>query len=186
MLNIIKTGDGSYHVYEGDREASMLYRYGILTPDSECEADNVCRQSDGKVYFDAEKKTVEIHSEHMTSGFRIKIPLEKDERLFGLGDATRENVMIRGTRADVFIENIRAYGPMTVLLSSGGWGFVLNCTYHSVIDCAKTDKDAITIETNGGSIDFYIFGGSSLKDIIGKVTAVTGRPIISEPCETAE
>lgn len=178
MLNIIKTGDGSYHVYEGDREASMLYRYGILTPDSECEADNVCRQSDGKIYFDAKKKTVEIHSEYMTSGFRIKIPLEKDERLFGLGDATRENVMIRGTRADVYIENIRAYGPMTVLLSSGGWGFVLNCTYHSVIDCAKTDKDAITIETNGGNIDFYIFGGSSLKDIIGKVTAVTGRPIM--------
>lgn len=178
MFNIIKTAADTYHVFDGSRNDSMLYRYGILTADNELDNDNVCKQSKDKVIFDASKRKIEIASEHLDVGFRLRIPLSHDERLFGLGDATRDSVMVRGTRADIYIENVRAYGPMTVILSSDGWGFVLNCTYHNVIDCGKTDKDAIVIETNGGNVDYYLFRGDTLKEIIEKVTAVTGRPIM--------
>ncbi len=178
MINIIKTAPDSYHIFEGERNESMLYRYGILTSDSELAADDICTTKDNCIHFCAGKRDLDISVEHLSCGFKLRIPLSENERLFGLGDATRENVMIRGTRADIYIENVRTYGPMPILLSSDGWGFVLNCTYHSALDCGCTDKNAIVAETNGGNIDFYLFRASSLKDTITKITTVTGRPMI--------
>lgn len=101
---------------------------------------------------------------------RIKIPLDKKERIFGLGDATREKIMIRGMCADMHVENVISYGPMAVMLSDSGWAFMLDSTYRSFIDCAKTDPDSIVIDVTGGKASFFLFRADSLKGLVGLIT----------------
>lgn len=178
MFNIFKTAADSYHIYEGDCNASMLYRYNILLHDDGTAADATCTQGEDFVSFEAGKRKLSVSIERNAKGYCIKIPLSKKERLFGIGDATRKSVMIRGIRAYMSVSNVNSYGPMPVLISSDGWGFLLNTTYSSFFDCAYTDADTLIVEVDEKRVDFYLFRADTLKETIGKITAVTGRPIM--------
>ena len=178
-MKIEKTAEKTYHIYQNPKDDAMLYRYGILARDGVCPDDGACTEENGVLTFRAGKRDVTVETEvHAAGGFRLRIPLTERERLFGLGDATRECVMVRGMRTEMFIENVTSYGPMPVLYSDAGWALVLNCTFRNSFDCAKTDSSAVVIEAAGGAPDFYLFRGKGLQELVGLVTAVTGRPML--------
>ena len=178
-MKIEKTAEKTYHIYENPKDDAMLYRYGILARDGVCPDDGACTEENGVLTFRAGKRDVTVETESRAAGgFRLRIPLTERERLFGLGDATRECVMVRGMRTEMFIENVTSYGPMPVLYSDAGWALVLNCTFRNSFDCAKTDPSAVVIEASGGAPDFYLFRGKGLQELVGLVTAVTGRPML--------
>ena len=177
-LFLRNTKVGAYHVSESKKPSSMLSRYGILNDvDSDSEFCTDAALTDFGVTLKA-NRALDFRVEKYTKDYTIKVALGKGERLFGGGDANRENVMIRGSRLVMHIANVRSYGPMPILLSSDGWAIVLNTTYSSVFDCGKTDPDTLEIRVLGGEIDFYLFKGNSLKELIRSVTALTGRPIL--------
>jgi len=128
----------------------MLYRCGILTPDSELDADIVCTLSGTKLSFEASKRTLTVEITENKKGYTLTVPMTADERIFGLGDDTRENVMVRGLKVDIYIANVASYGPMPVIMSSDGWGFVLNTTFRSTIDCGSENPDEIRIDVSEG------------------------------------
>ena len=110
------------------------------------------------------------------SGYRLDIPLTKKERLFGLGDANRDNVMIRGKTIPVWVCNVVSYGPLPIVISSDGWGILVNSTFRQKFDLGDTDKDLLSIYVAEGDPDFYLFAADSLKELIGALTDLTGRP----------
>lgn len=181
-MRLIKNGENIYRVFDGKAEASLLDRYEILNLGTELENDGGAELTEGEkcstVSLYAKRKVKFEIFYREDKGYHIRIPLEKKERLFGLGDATRESVMIRGTRADMTVENIASYGPMAVILSDSGWAMVLDCTYRSIIDCAKCDPDAVNIDTAGGNVSLFLFRADTLKELISLVTTVTGRPAL--------
>ena len=169
---------GAFHVSEAEKPSSMLTRYGILNSvDTDKECGEKITLTEGGISLSAKRK-VDFSVEKFSKDYIIKVPLSEKERLFGGGDSNREAVMIRGSRLVLHIANVRSYGPMPVLLSSDGWAIVLNTTYSSVFDCAKTDPDMLEIRVLGGEIDFYLFTGETLKELLKSITAVTGRPIL--------
>ena len=172
---VCNVGKDSFHIAEAEQGKSMLSRYGILRENRSAVGSGLALDGDCAV-LDTKSGKRRFFFERSAKGFKIRIPLTESERLFGLGDSTRERVMVRGIRANMHVTNVAAYGPMPVLMSSDGWGFVLNCTYESVFDCAKTDTDNVVIEAAGGEIDFFLFAGTSLRDLLSKITAVSGRP----------
>lgn len=174
-MNIKKTADMAYHIFAGEESTTMLYRYGILKKDADAGNDGLCRENEGKIEFDGAKRKLVVEYGRKEKGFFIRIKLSEEERLYGLGDVTRDNVMVRGTRAVMKKHNVTAYGPMPVIMSTDGWGFVLNSTYESVFDCAASENDTFEVTATDGEIDFYIFGGNSLKNVLGHITSVTGR-----------
>ena len=181
-MRAIKIGENIYRVFDGEREASLLDRYGILSLGAELENDGGAELAQSEncdivTLYAKRKVKFEISKRH-DKGYHIRIPLARKERLFGLGDATRKSIMIRGTRADMNVENVASYGPMSVLLSDSGWAMVLDCTYRHIIDCAKTDSDAVTVDTAGGRVSLFLFRADSLKGLISLVTKVTGRPVL--------
>lgn len=173
-MKIVAVNQGIYHIYEQDPSCGMLYRYGILKKDVECENDGGCRLDAGVVRLDA-KRPVAVEIDQKDRGYGLKIGLSQGERLFGGGDATREEVMLRGMKINMNIGNVVSYGPMPILLSTDGWAIALNCTYQSVFDCGATEPDQVRIETAKGAPDFYLFRGDSLQTLLAMVTSVTGR-----------
>ena len=55
-------------------------------------------------------------------GYDVRFALSNDERLYGLGDVSRENVMRRGGVYEFWVLNVKAYIPIPVVFSSRGWG----------------------------------------------------------------
>lgn len=113
-------------------------------------------------------------------GFTITASLTEDERIFGLGDESRKSIARRGTTSRLDIRNIASYGPVPFIMSSNGYGLLLNCTYAHTFDIGKEDPDKMVIEAHKGNIDFYLFIPDShkLSDILALQSKVAGSPLI--------
>ena len=173
-----KLTEGIYHIQTAGKSTGMLSRYGLLNDDAvgayakssvEIEKDNVI--------LHGSKRDVSVKITGMrNTGYRLDIPLSERERLFGLGDANRDNVMIRGKTIGVWVCNVISYGPLPIVLSSDGWAILVNSTFRQKFDLGDTDKDMMSIYVAEGEPDFYLFAADSLKETIGALTEVTGRP----------
>lgn len=180
MLQLKKIGSGCYHVTLENGKASMFTRYGILNETLSKEyADCTAEIQENVLLLHGVKRDLSVLVEQFgEKGFQLTLPLEKGERLFGLGDANRDSVMIRGKNLNVWVANVASYGPMPVLLSSDGWAIVVNSTYYQKFDIADSDKDKVIISVAGGTADFYLFTANSLLDMVQAITDITGKPIM--------
>lgn len=176
MLNITSIGTNSFHISEGAPEKSMLYRYNILKKDVPVPENKACALTEDTITLQA-KRLVSITVEKAPQGYRLTVPMSEKERFFGMGDATRTTVSMRGQQLIHDIVNVERYGPMPVFLSTDGWSLLLNCTYRSVFDFGASQKDLV-IDVSGGDVDFYLFSGDSLKELLSRVTDITGKPMI--------
>ncbi|MBE6650703.1 MAG: glycoside hydrolase family 31 protein [Ruminococcaceae bacterium] len=177
MLEVKYLEKGALHINEGNAERSMLYRYNVLKKDSYGTDIGICEICEHKVIVHA-KREVEIEVIKRGQGFGLTIPMSDDERFFGMGDATRDTVEMRGKKIDIEVKNVTCYGPMPVVFSTDGWALVLNSTYRSQLDFGSNGGNTLKIDTLGGEVDFYLFVGVSLKDLLFKVTEITGRPMM--------
>ena len=111
-------------------------------------------------------------------GFSVEIALDDKERLFGLGDENRTNIMKRGESAELWQTDYVSYGPIPFLMSSAGWGILVNCTYMHKYDMGKTVPDRLLIDSAKGGIDFYIFIAENMKQVLNLYTDVAGKPVM--------
>ena len=163
------------HITEGAPEKSMLYRYGIFAADADGADSSICRMEGDTILLSA-KREIRITVERRAGCYRLIIPMGEGERFFGAGDSTRKSVALRGQRLIMNVENVKSYGPMPMFLSSDGWALVLNCTYRSIFDFGTHDPDTLTVDALGGDVDFYLFCGDSLRELLSRVTDITGKP----------
>lgn len=176
--NLFKVNDNTYRITVGNKGSSMLSRYGILggedTRIEDCEDLNICGS---RVAFFA-KRRVDIEVFGGESGHSYVIPLRDGERIFGLGDANREEVMIRSRRITLHKANVSCYGPMPIILSNDGWALFVNTTYSTIFDVGAAKPDELRIEVDGGGVDFYLFKADTLLGLTKSLTLITGRPMI--------
>ncbi|MDD3585741.1 MAG: glycoside hydrolase family 31 protein [Thermoguttaceae bacterium] len=111
-------------------------------------------------------------------GFAIRFGLTKDERIYGLGDASRDNIMRRGAAYEMWVRNNLCNIPVPMALSCNGWGVLLNSTWRNVFDVGKGDPNAMVCTAREGSIDFYVFTGGDYRQLLDTYTQLTGRPTL--------
>lgn len=177
MTKVKQLTGNTYHITEGTPEKSMLYRYGILKADTVCEHDGKCRISENTVILEA-KREVKIKADKGFDRYRLTIPVSEKERFFGAGDSTRKSVALRGQRLDMDVVNVSGYGPMPIFMSSDGWALMLNCTYRSIFDFGTKDRDTLVIDVFCDNVDFYLFKGETLTELLKLITDISGKPMI--------
>ena len=111
-------------------------------------------------------------------GYDLRFSLTKDERLYGLGDVSRENIMRRGEAYEVWVRNVKAYIPIPVLLSNRGWGLLVNTTWRNTFDVGKSDPDRLICTAPRGDLDYYLFCGADYRSLLDTYTSLTGRPAL--------
>lgn len=174
---------------------SMLTRYGIvrtdlgyqdareengalLAGDTSAQLDRQCVVLTACGYslkLDLSKTLTEAHD---FEGFSVSIPLASDERLYGLGDESRERLMKRGHTADLWQANVTSYGPIPYVMSSRGWSLMFNTTYRHFYDLGQSHPDEMRVESRKGMLDVYVFLDKSMKGALEKYTRVSGRPVM--------
>ena len=143
-IRTIEEGLFRIRMAKGEFDESLLSKYNILRESGEVEAkvdgNTVCLGDasveiiESGVIVRGTKEPVKITFDgfegkpYRDKGFTINLTMTEDERIFGLGDESRENIARRGTFSRVDIRNIASYGPMPFIMSTNGWGMLLNCT----------------------------------------------------------
>ena len=170
---------------------SGLNRYGILKADwprAEFSREGgTVRTAAGELCVDAAQGTLRLKSRvsgadvaiaprTVGKGFSIAFSLAKGERIYGLGDCSRKEIMRRGKRYEIWVRNVKSYIPMPVALSRNGWGVLMNSTWRHAWDVGAKDPDAMTVEAPQGEIDFYVFLGKDYPALLDAYTRLSGRP----------
>jgi len=179
---------------------SALNRYGILatnvsvTAIQRTEADGSCilstaqarlsvTRKGGKVALSAPNgkewvRQTAAPALTASKGYDIRFGLEKGERLYGLGDVSRENLMRRGKAYEFWVLNVKSYIPVPMILSQRGWGLLMNTTWRSTFDVGKTDPDALICTAPRSDLDYYLFCGPDYRSLLDTYTGLTGRPTL--------
>ena len=180
MLTLKTIGKGVYHVQTDGISHSMLTKYGVLGNKLSRDYFDASVTLDGTtVNMKGKMREVLFKTAQMShGGFRIDIPITEGEKFYGLGDSTRDGIMPRGRKIDIWVSNVKCYGPMPLLYSTEGWAILVNSTFRQRFDIGATSPDTLSIYVRGGLVDFYIFAGESLIDLVSAVTDITGKPVM--------
>ena len=77
---------------------------------------------------------VSVKIAHKGKGFEIVFPLADGERVYGLGDVSRENVQRRPGVYQMYVQNITTYIPIPMAWTTRGWGVFMNSTWRHFND----------------------------------------------------
>jgi alpha-glucosidase (family GH31 glycosyl hydrolase) len=113
-----------------------------------------------------------------SGGYDVRFALAKDERIYGLGDVSRENIMRRGGVYEFWVLNVKAYIPIPVMLSSRGWGMLMNTTWRNTMDIGKSEPDRIVCTAPRSDLDYYLFCGPDYRSLLNTYTSFSGRPTL--------
>ena len=101
-----------------------------------------------------------------------------DELFYGLGAANTDRIVLNGR---TYLERVVYQSnemPVPFLMTKAGYGILCNSTYwHGVDVCAK-DEHEICWYLPDGDIDFTVFAGDTLAEILERFTYITGRPML--------
>jgi len=182
MTHILKLSENIYRIRHYNNEMpreSLLSKYRIIDTAPDGEPVVLSRSVCPIASVGREEYTLEIMlSSKDSGGFDIKLALDKTDRLFGLGDESRDCVEKHGKVAVMKQENVRSYGPVPYLMSSRGWAVLVNCTYAHTFDIAATDSDTLHIYGSKGALDLFVFCGKNMREALFLAGKVTGRPVM--------
>ncbi len=172
---------------------SGMNRYGILKSDFASvdftRENNTIKTSGFTLNVDPATGDLRVTSDALSAelpispaldgkGFAIRFGLTKDERIYGLGDSSRDNIMRRGGVYEMWVRNNLCNIPIPMALSGNGWGMLLNSTWRNQFDVGKGDPDAMVCTAPEGNLDFYVFTGRSYRELLDIYTQLTGRPAL--------
>ena len=186
---------------DGKLHESGLNRYGIINKDKEKFKIQTRKQA-GKLIFITSDATLEINTSNgkisfseqggksllneseppragdCEDGFNIAFKLSREEKIYGLGDVSREELQRRGRKYQIIIKNVSSYIPIPFIMSTRGWGIFMNSTWFHTCDIGVSDPDILSFNAPKGYADYYIFAGKTLPILLDRYTQVTGRPVL--------
>jgi alpha-glucosidase (family GH31 glycosyl hydrolase) len=140
-------------------------------------------RADGRVTLrDGSGKTLLAQADAPRSdprtGFEAAFALSEGERLYGLGDETRDRLQKRGHETPMVQRNVVSYAPIPFLMSTGGWALFLNTTWFHHVDAGATQADRLVFRSHRGELDYYLIAGQSLPELLDRYTEISGRPAL--------
>lgn len=102
----------------------------------------------------------------------------KDELFYGLGEANPDRLVLNGR---TYLERV-VYGncemPIPFLMTKAGYGILCCATVWHGIDVCARRPDEICWYLPAGDIDFFVFAGNGLPQVLERYTYITGRPML--------
>ncbi len=102
----------------------------------------------------------------------------EDERFYGFGAANPDRLVLNGK---VYLQRVVYQSnemPVPFLMTKAGYGILCNSTWWHAVDVCAKKKDEIQWYLPDGDVDFFIFAGDSLADLLERFTYVVGRPAL--------
>ncbi|WP_159887591.1 alpha-xylosidase [Paenibacillus puerhi] len=114
--------------------------------------------------------------------FREMLDLGVGEQIYGLGERFTPFVK-NGQTVDIWNEDggtssEQAYKNVPFYLSSGGYGVFVNHPERVSYEIASEAVSKVGFSVAGETLEYFIIGGQTLKDVLDNYTKLTGRPAL--------
>ncbi len=116
---------------------------------------------------------------------RDQLNLDVDETIYGLGERftafvkNGQSVTIRHEDGGTSTE--QAYKNIPFFLSSKGYGVFINHPETVSLEVGSELVTKVGFSVKGGYLDYYLFNGPSMKEVLTKYTDLTGKPALPAP-----
>ena len=115
-----------------------------------------------------------------TAYMRQQLGLSVDEQIYGLGERfgpfVKNGQSVEIWNADGGTSTEQAYKNIPFYLSSRGYGVFVSHPEKVEFEVATEQVSKVGFSVKGEYLDYYLIGGPSMKDVLSKYTALTGRP----------
>jgi alpha-D-xyloside xylohydrolase len=158
---VLITGSTSVHICKKDFSMCFYYRDRLLTK-SGCGQMAYITTGTTDVYM------------------REQLDLTTGECVYGLGE--RFSAFVKnGQSVDIWNEDggtssEQAYKNIPFYITNNGYGVFVNHTEKVSFEVASEAVSRVQFSVPGEKLDYFIIGGSDLKNVINNYTALTGRP----------
>ena len=120
--------------------------------------------------------------DHGKPYFREMLDLGVGELVYGLGERFTP-FLKNGQVVDIWNEDggtasEQAYKNVPFYLSSGGYGVFVNHPERVSFEIASEIVSKVGFSVEGESLEYFIVGGETLKDVLDNYTKLTGRPAL--------
>jgi alpha-D-xyloside xylohydrolase len=135
---------------------------------------------DGQPLTESEPKAVGLFAQNDKTYMREQLSMSVGETLYGLGERFSPFVK-NGQSIDIWNEDSGtlseyAYKNVPFYLSSQGYGVLVNHPGRVSFEVASHHTSRVQFSVEGHSLDYYLFGGPTPKDVLQQYTAFSGRP----------
>ena len=73
---------------------------------------------------------------------------------------------------------MKSYIPIPLVLSSRGWGLLMNTTWRNIFDVGKSEPDRMICTAARSDLDYYLFCGPDYRSLLETYTSLSGRPAL--------
>ncbi len=109
-----------------------------------------------------------------------QLDLGVGELVYGLGERfgplVKNGQAVEIWNADGGTSSEQAYKNVPFYLSNRGYGVLVNDTGHVSFEVGSEAVERVQFSVAGGDVEFLVIDGPTPKDVLGRYTALTGRP----------
>ncbi len=130
----------------------------------------------------SEPKAVGLFTQDGETFLREQLSLQVGETVYGLGERfgafVKNGQSVDIWNADGGTLSEYAYKNVPFYLTSQGYGVLVNHPGCVSFEVASHHVSRVQFSAEGHSLDYYLFGGPTMKDALAQYTALSGRPAL--------
>ncbi len=139
-------------------------------------------ERDGQPLTSSEPRAVGLFRQNEETYLREQLSLGVGETVYGLGE--RFGAFVKnGQSVDIWNDDggtnsEYAYKNVPFYITSQGYGVLVNHPGCVSFEVASHQISRVQFSAAGHSLDYYLFGGPTMKDALEQYTALSGRPAL--------
>ena len=137
-------------------------------------------ERDGQPLTESEPRAVGLFAQNGRTYLREQLSLQVGETVYGLGERfgplVKNGQSIDMRNEDGGTDSELAYKNIPFYLTSQGYGVLVNHPGRVSFEIGSHQVERAQFSAEGRSLDYYVFGGPTMKDALDQYTALSGRP----------
>ncbi|MFN8375111.1 MAG: alpha-xylosidase [Anaerolineae bacterium] len=137
-------------------------------------------QRDGQPLTESEPHALAMFTQNGETYLREQLSLQVGETVYGLGERfgafVKNGQSVEMWNEDGGTNSEYAYKNVPFYLTSQGYGVLVNHPGCVGFEVGSHHVNRVQFSAAGHSLDYYIFGGPTMKDALEQYTALSGRP----------
>ncbi len=137
---------------------------------------------DGEALTESEPRALALLTQNGETYLREQLSLQAGEKVYGLGEHfgsfVKNGQSIDAWNEDGGTDSEQAYKNVPFYLTSRGYGVLVNHPGKVSFEVASHHVSRVQFSAADHSLDYYIFGGPSPKEVLDQYTLLSGRPAL--------
>jgi len=181
-FELLRTGNVEVEIEENEESVSLKSGDTTVTVTKKHPVRITYAYKGKKLTGSGHRSTAFVKAENGIHYYREQLSLSVGETVYGLGERFTPFVK-NGQIVDIWNEDggtasEQAYKNVPFYLTNRGYGVFVNHPELVSFEIGSESVSKTQFSVQGESLEYYLIGGETLKDVLGNYTSLTGKPAL--------